>query len=192
MGNHWALSFNDTKIFDKQDKLLNSFKEYILKFWSNEDENFMPKELCENIRNLKIEGKDSFDIQKEQDPIIFLELIIDYLNKKLNQKDDNLKFNFNNIKEELSKLSKKPEYLKDLDKIIKESNSIVGKLFYGLMLEVYRCETCKKNIKEKIKKVDIIDINFKSVMKKINAKESDSFTKYKYSLDKRNFILRKV
>ena len=168
----------DTKLKEKipnyeQTTLLNSFKEYILKFWSNEDKKFMPQELCDNIRNLK--GKDSFDIKKEQDPINFLRLIIDYLNGILNQKDDNLKFNFNNIKEEiLSKLSKNT--IDDLDKIIEESNSIIGKLFYGLMLEVYRCENCKKNIDENIKKFDVIDVNYKRIAKMINDNSSNSYT----------------
>jgi hypothetical protein len=47
-------NINDAKIFDEKATLLNLFKEYILKFWSNEDKKFMPQNLCENIRNLKV------------------------------------------------------------------------------------------------------------------------------------------
>jgi len=164
---------NDTKIFDNQSTLLKLFKQYFVKLWSNEEEKFMPKEFCESISNLN--EIDSFNIKKEQDPIKFLRLIIDHLNEKLNQKDDNLKFNFNNIYQKLNKLSKKPEYLNDLDKIINESNSIIGKLFYGLMLEVYLCKNCKKNINENVKKFDIIDIDYKKVVEKVNNDESQSF-----------------
>ena len=149
-------------INDEQSELLNSIKEYFKKLWSNEEEVFMPEKLFKSIRNLK--GVNSFNIKEEQDPIKFLRLILDYLNENLNQKDNDLNFNFNDITKILSKLSKKPEYLNDLDKIIKESNSIIGKLFYGLMLEVYRCKECKKNIIENIKKFDVIDIDYKGVM----------------------------
>ena len=149
-------------INDEQSELLNLFKEYFKKLWSNEEEVFMPEKLFKSIRNLK--GVNSFNIKEEQDPIKFLRLILDYLNENLNQKDNDLNFNFNDITKILSKLSKKPEYLNDLDKIIKESNSIIGKLFYGLMLEVYRCKECKKNIIENIKKFDVIDIDYKGVM----------------------------
>ena len=149
-------------INDEQSELLNSIKEYFKKLWSNEEEVFMPEKLFKSIRNLK--GVNSFNIKEEQDPIKFLRLILDYLNENLNQKDNDLNFNFNDIRKILSKLSKKPEYLNDLDKIIKESNSIIGKLFYGLMLEVYKCKECKKNIIENIKKFDVIDIDYKGVM----------------------------
>jgi len=149
-------------INDEQSELLNLFKEYFKKLWSNEEEVFMPEKLFKSIRNLK--GVNSFNIKEEQDPIKFLRLILDYLNENLNQKDNDLNFNFNDIRKILSKLSKKPEYLNDLDKIIKESNSIIGKLFYGLMLEVYKCKECKKNIIENIKKFDVIDIDYKGVM----------------------------
>ena len=166
-------NINDTGVFDGQSTLLSSFKEYFLKLWSNEEKKFIPKDFCESIRNLN--GKDSFNIKIEQDPIKFLRLIIDHLNEKLNQKDKNLKFNFNNIYQKLNNLSKKPEYLNDLDKIIKESNSIIGKLFYGLMLEVYLCKNCNKNINENVKKFDIIDIDYKKIVEKINNEESQSF-----------------
>lgn len=176
---------------NEQSELLNSFKEYFKKLWLNEEEIFMPKKFCESIRNLKDE--DTFNIKEEQDPIKFLRLILDYLNENLNKKDNDLNFNFNNINKILSKLSKKPEYLNDLDKIIKESNSIIGKLFYGLMLEVYRCENCKKNIIEKIKKFDVIDIDYKGVMDKIredsnsyagdNLKEIDFYIKQDLKID---------
>jgi hypothetical protein len=179
-------NINDIKLFDEKSTLLNSFKEYFFKFWSNEEENFMPKDLCDNISNLydnisNLKIKDSFNIKEEQDPIKFLRLIIDYLNENLNQKDNNLKFNFNDIKKKLNKLSPKPEYLNDLDNIIKESNSIIGKLFYGLMQEVYSCSNCKKNFKESIKKFDIIDVNYKKVVERVINGESNSFSEYNIS-----------
>ena len=60
------------------------------------EEIFILKELCENIINVK--GKENFNIKKGQDLIKFLRLIIEYLNEKLNQKDNKLNFNFNNKK----------------------------------------------------------------------------------------------
>ena len=98
------------------------------------EEIFIHKKLCENIINVK--GKENFNIKKEQDLIKFLRLIIEYLKEKLNQKDNKLNFNFNN-KKKLSKLSEKPEYLNDLDKIINERNSKIGKLFSGLIPKIY-------------------------------------------------------
>jgi len=59
-------------INDEQSELLNLFKEYFKKLWSNEEEVFMPEKLFKSIRNLK--GVNSFNIKEEQDPIKFLRL----------------------------------------------------------------------------------------------------------------------
>ena len=177
-------NINDKKKFDEQTTIfLNSFKEYFIKLWSNEEEKFTPKELCENFRNLK--GKDNCNIKKEQDPFEFLRLILKYLNEKLNQKDKNLNFDFNNIRQKLNKLSKKQEDF--LDKIIKKSNSIIGKLFYGLMIERCECEHCKKIIIENIKKFDIIDVNYKSMVEKIQKDGSISI--YNLKINEIDFFI---
>ena len=166
-------NINDKTITDVSSSLMDSFKKYFYALWSNEGDWFMPQELCENIRNLK--GENYFNIKEEQDPFKFLRLIINHLNEKLNQKDTNINFNFNNIIKRLGKLSENLEHINDLNKIINESNSIIGKLFYGLTLEFYRCDNCKKNFHEKIKKFDIIDINYIEVVIKVNKSGEDSF-----------------
>jgi hypothetical protein len=143
------------KIFNKYQStsFLNIIRKYFLELWS-ETKLFAP------IIFIKIlEKKDNFKIKEEQDPILFLNLFIEYVNKKLNKFDYAIKFNFNNIEQQLQE---KP-YINELKKIIDNSNSIIGQLFYGLMQETYKCNNCNKEL-EKIKRFETIDIEYREII----------------------------
>jgi ubiquitin C-terminal hydrolase len=100
------------------------------------------------------------------------------MNERLNKFDCTIKFNFNNIEQ---KLEEKP-YINDLKKIIDNSNSIIGELFFGLMLETYKCNNCNKEF-EKINKFKTIDIEYRKIINELYQK-GNSFT----FIDMNNFL----
>ena len=149
--------------------LLNNIRKYFLELWS---ETKSERKVFAPIILLKIlEKRKNFKIKEEQDPILFLNIFIDYVNQKLNKLDHSINFNFNNIEQKLQKKS----YFDELKRIIDKSNSIIGELFYGLMLESYKCNRCNKDF-EKIKKFETIDIiEFREIINQYNQEGNISF-----------------
>lgn len=146
---------------------LNLIRDFFLNLWSNEKTPYGPRDLISYIKD-----KEILNIKDEQDPFIFLNYFIDFINKELNNYDVQLKFNFNNIADELRKES----FYGDLVEIIKNNNSIVSKYFFGLMLEKYKCDNCSKNF-EKVKELKIIDIEYREIMKYFNDSSGISVVK---------------
>jgi len=143
------------KVYNKYQStsLLNMIRKYFLELWS-ETKIFTPI-----IFISILEKKEKFKIKEEQDPFLFLNLFINYVNKRLNKFDSTIKFNFNNIEQKLLENS----YIDELKKIIDNSNSIIGKLFYGLMLETYKCNNCNQEF-EKIKRFETLDIEYREII----------------------------
>ena len=152
--------------------LLNLIRDFFLNLWSNEKTPFQPKEFTKYI--LK---KTQINIKEEQDPFLFLDFIIRYIKRKLQYIDG--QFNFYNITEYLKNIS----FSNDLNKIIKENNTIASKCFDGLMIEIYRCEKCKKNF-ETVKVFNIITIDYRKIINFLQNDEGNSFA----SLDIDDFL----
>ena len=166
--------------------LLNIIRDFFLNLWSNEKTPFIPKGLTDYIIKKEI------NIREEQDPIIFLNDTINFINNKLNKVDIDFNFNFNNI---VNKKEKEHcSYLEELKNICDRYNSISGKCFYGLMLYTYECNNsdCKKEI-EKVEAFNMIELEYKKIINSIMKNDEgysfdetdiDFFLKY-YFLQKK-------
>ena len=167
--------------------LLNIIRDFFLNFWSNEKTPFLPKELTRYIKEQK-----KINISEEQDPIIFLNDTINYINDKLNKVDKEFNFNFNDIVKEKEK--EHCSYLEELKSICDKYNSISGKCFYGLMLYTYECNNsaCKKET-EKVEAFNMIELEYKKIINSLMKNDEgysfdetdiDFFLKY-YFLQKK-------
>ncbi len=132
--------FNDIKkekFFFEKSKLLKLFQDFLYNLWKKNDEGekFTPKEFIEylNKKNSQI-----FDLKEEKEPIVFLEYIIQELNKRLDNKDE-LKNEIINSKEILVNDQK---FKKFYDDYIKGPISIMSKLFYGILHIKNKCLSC--------------------------------------------------
>lgn len=166
--------FNEYKIFKsfKSSSLINLIKNFFWYLWSNGKTQFEPKNFFEcfkNEMNSKVKGeKIKINLNEELDPIIPLDLLIDYINQKLNDKDTDINLNFNNIKESFAK----EPYYKKLTEILNKNNTIIGQNFIGLILLKCECKNCKKNF-QKLERFKVIDIDFLSIINHWN-KSDDS------------------
>ena len=142
------------KILYRFGGLIQLIKEYFLNVWSGENNAFEPKDLIETIKK-EVEIK----VDEEQDPIKFLEFIINYINTSL-KVDENINMDFYKIKE----LLKNETYYDELNTILNNNNSIIGSNFFGLLLEIYQCEKCENVRIEKINEFKIINIDFISII----------------------------
>lgn len=140
------------KIFSKfqSSNLLNLIGDYFRNLYLNVKTPYAPKDL---VSYLKI--RNVLNIKEEQDPIEFLNFILNYMSQRLNNLDNGVKSNFSNI----TNLLKSEPYYPELINIDKESNNIVSNCFYGLILETYNCDKCKINNVQNILKLQMIDLN---------------------------------
>ena len=148
---------NKIKIFNESSDLLTLFREYLYNLWKKaegkEKEEFTPMEF---IRELNKYNKESFGFEKEKEPKVFLEFIIQKLNEQLNDKDEELKKEIYNSKKNFSI----DKTFSDLyQNYIKNHNSIMSKLFYGIFHIKNECKTCGKYEDNKIFNLINIDIN---------------------------------
>ena len=149
---------------------MNLIRDFFLNLFGQEKTPYAPKEFTSYIESKKI-----INIYEEQDPINFLNYIIEYINQRLNKFDKELNFNFNNIQNVL----KDEQYREDLNNIINKNNSIISQNFFGLMLENYECK-CNNKFFEKIKRLKIIDIDYLSIISHLkNNNNDDSFIQKK-------------
>ena len=151
-------NIKENTVFAKfpSNKFINLIKDFFINLYNDEKTPYAPKEFTKKLQTKKI-----INIYQEQDPIIFLTYIIDYINTTLNNCDKELHFNFNNLK------IKEP-YNKDLNDIINKNNSIISKNILGLMLVKYECH-CTYKFK-KIIDFKIIDIDYISIIKDFENK----------------------
>ena len=193
LADYFMSNINAKKIFSKFQSftLLNLTRQYFLALWSNEKEPYGPKDFLLNLKK-----KRNYQTSEEQDPIDFLNIIFDYINRKLNKLDYDLNYNFNDIEKNLVEKS----YAKDLKSIIDKNNSIISKLFFGIIKEEYKCNNCNKNVKNisefKIIDIDYIDIikQFKEIDKSFDATDIDDFLIYyflKKKIDNNNQLSKK-
>ena len=164
---YFTSPIKELKIFSKFQSfsLLNLIRDYFINIYNNKEKTpYAPKDFIQNIQKKKI------NIKEEQDPYLFLETILGYINKKLNNLDNERNFNYNDIKDALSK----ELYNSEIINILNNNNSIVGQNFYGLILEVYDCDYCKIKNSESIKKTKIINIDLLSIIHYLKE-ISDSF-----------------
>ena len=97
LSNYLMSPIKAKKIYNKYQStsFLNMIIKYFLELWS-ETKVFEPKNFIS-----KLVEKENFKIKEEQDPILFLNLFINKVNKRLNKFDSTIKFNFNNIEQKL-------------------------------------------------------------------------------------------
>ena len=138
------------KIFSKfqSSNLLNLMADYFRNLYFNDKTPYAPINLITYLMKREV-----LNTKKEQDPLVFLDFVLNYISHTLNNLDIDIKSNFTNI----SNLSKNEPYYQELINIDKESNNIVSQCFYGLILETYNCYNCKKCF-QNVKKLKLLDI----------------------------------
>ena len=122
--------------------------DYFRNLYFNEKTPYAPRKLITYLMKREV-----LNTKKEQDPLVFLDFVLNYISQRLNNLDNDIKSNFTNI----SNLSKNEPYYQELINIDKESNNIVSQCFYGLILETYNCYNCKKCF-QNVKKLKLLDI----------------------------------
>ena len=158
LAEYFMSTIKNYKIFSKFVGISNLIKDYFLNIWNFDDNFYEPREFIDAIKK-----ETKINIDEEQDPIIFLDFIINFMNKNLNG-CENLDFDFYEIKE----LLKNEKYFNELNKIIFNNNSIIGKYFLGLILEIYQCDKCKNEKIEKIFEVKILNIDYISIINELS------------------------
>ena len=138
LAEYFMSTIKNYKIFSKFIGITNFIREYFLKIWTFDSNPFEPNALIDEIKE-----EANINVDEEQDPIKFLEFVINSINKYLNGYE-NLDIDFYEIKE----LLKNETYFDELNRIIHNNSSIIGKYFLGLLLEIYQCEKCKTEKKK--------------------------------------------
>ena len=162
--NYFMSPIKYIKIFSKFQSysLLNLLRDYFFNLYSNKKEPYEPKSLINEI-----EKKNILNLNEENDPIIFLKYILDYTNKRLKNYDNEIEINFNNVKDSI----KKESYYSQFNKIIEKNNSMTCDCFFGLMLETYDCDICKKKNMQNIRRFKLIDLDLVSIYDHFNNKD---------------------
>ena len=136
----------------KYSDLLNHFRDYINQLWINRNQDYIFKP------TLFIESLNKYNINlvtdKEIEPKFFLKEILEYINKELNGKDEEINKKIENSLEEFKNDLSFSYYKKDFQ--IKY-NSIVSEIFYGIFHKKYSCNCENNDIYEKF---DIIELNY--------------------------------
>ena len=141
----------------KFSELLIYFKEFLNKLWrKSEEEPFEPMKF---MRRLNEYNKEIFDFKKEKEPIIYLKKIFYYINKELNNKDDEIKKNIEKSFEEYQNDKNFSSFLKDFQI---NNNSIVSDIFYGIFLNKYICDSCGE-IGQNYEKFENIELDYKKL-----------------------------
>ena len=142
--------------------LLNLIRGFFLNLLEKVKDPYRPEEFTKYVLN----EVPKINIEEEQDPFIFLDYLMKFVNKTLNRLDSDIEFHFNDI---LSSI--KGELHNELEKIFNENNSIIGKLFLGIILETYICDKCDKKI-EKMNPFNILDIDYKGIINELQNKNN--------------------
>jgi hypothetical protein len=88
---------NKIKVFNELSDLLTLCRKYLYYLWKKNDEKeeFLPMDF---MKELNKQDKKRFGFEKEKEPKVFLEYIIQEFNKQLNDKDEELKKEIDNSK----------------------------------------------------------------------------------------------
>ena len=157
LAEYFMSTIKNYKIFSKFIGITNFIREYFLKIWTFDSNPFEPNALIDEIKE-----EANINVDEEQDPIKFLEFVINSINKYLNGYE-NLDIDFYEIKE----LLKNETYFDELNRIIHNNSSIIGKYFLGLLLEIYHCEKCKTE-KKKIIEFKIMNLDYISIINELS------------------------
>ena len=159
---YFTSRIQELKIFSyfQSESLLNLIKAFLINLFENTKAPYAPKDFTKYIQN-----KAKINIEKEQDPFIFLDKILIYINKRLNKIDSDIDFHFNDI---LAKINNKlyEELYNDLENIFNKNRSVIGRLFLGIILETYKCDKCDKII-EKKNPFNFLDIDYKGIINEL-------------------------
>ena len=159
---YFTNKFKDNTVFSKfQSKsLLNLIRDFFINLFENIKTPYAPKDFTEYIQK-----KTKINIKEEQDPFIFLDYLMKYINKRLDRFDTDIEYHFNDILDKIKK-----ELYNDIEKILNKNNSIIGKYFLGIKLEAYKCDKCNKIIERKIP-FNILDIDYKGIVNELQNKD---------------------
>ena len=136
-------------------KILCNFRDYINQLWIDQNKNYLfePKAFMKSLNEY---DKNIFDFKDEKEPIIFLKEIFNYINKELNNKDKDLQLEIQKSFNEIPNVFNFSNFMKVF---IKNFNSIISKVFYGVILQQYICESCNKK-NQIFEKLDILELNY--------------------------------
>ena len=136
-------------------KVLCNFRDYINQLWIEQNQNYLfePKAFMKSLNEY---DKNIFDFKDEKEPIIFLKEIFNYINKELNNKDKDLQLE---IQKSFDKILNVFNFANFMKVFINNFNSIISKVFYGVILQQYTCESCNKK-KQIFEKLDILELNY--------------------------------
>ena len=158
-------NINKIKVFNELSDLLTLFRIYLYNLWkkNDEEEEFIPMDF---MKELNKQDKNRFGFEKEKEPKVFLEYIIQEFNKQLNDKDEELKKEIDNSKKILPG---DKNFSKFYEAYIKKHNSIMSKLFYGIFSIKNECNSCGKY--EEYEDFNHINLD---INKYINSRSQDS------------------
>ena len=149
----FSLYFTKQKIKKDEKGIAYLFKDYMENIWKDDGQMFTPKNFMIQLSHI---NNTIFTFEEELEPYIYYNFILDKLNKELNKCDPEITKYFNNF----SKKYKDFEELKEhLDKYIKDNNSIVSKIFGGIMINKTMCDLCGKNEEIEYINFNLIDID---------------------------------
>ena len=123
----------------KQNNIIaGDFKEYLENLWKNNNEIFTPTDFISKLKNINRD----FTLKEELEPYKFYDFILKQLNDELNGFDPEINNYFTNF-------NKKYDKFKDLknqflEEFIKNNNSIISIIFYGIMEIKNDCDGCKR------------------------------------------------
>ena len=138
--------------------IIQQFKIYMEKLWTSE-ELFNTKEFMKTLKKI---SKDEFSLKEELEPSIFYNYILDELNKELNGCDKKISEYFQNMQNNLKRFDKNDKLKEFYQQFIKENNSIVSYIFYGIIKISSFCNFCSQDLEEEYKKFNLIDINIEN------------------------------
>jgi hypothetical protein len=158
-------NINKIKVFNELSDLLTFFRIYLYNLWkkNDEEEEFIPKGF---MKELNKQDKKRFGFEKEKEPKVFLEYIIQEFNKQLNDKDEELKKEIDNSKKIFAS---DKNFSNFYETYIGKHNSIMSKLFYGIFSIKNECNSCGKY--EEYEDFNHINLD---INKYINSRSQDS------------------
>ena len=149
--------FNEKNNLKNQEypKIIERFREFLNQLWINKTDNYIydPNKF---LNSLKKYDEKIFNFQKEEEPIIFLNIIFNYLNNELNNKDKEIKDSISKSFEEF----KNDLNFSNFSKLYQEKfNSIVSKVFYGIFYYESSCVICGRK-DSNYEKFDYLELNY--------------------------------
>lgn len=144
--------------------LLNLIRDFFMNLFDKVKDPYAPEDFT-----IYVKEKAEINIKEEQDPFNFLNSFMKYVNKRLNKIDSDIVYHFNDIL--YNKKEKLNNDIKKIEEIFDKNNSIIGKYFLGIILEIYKCDKCNKIIEE-MKPFNILDLYYKGIINELQNKNN--------------------